>query len=142
MCDYSLHYVKSRPAKVGDELVTTKFPSTITRGFAGVNEPDVAVCLLTGTELVFAEEARVSHWLGQIWPRSRFGRLGRNTARFRRINIDQPNEHHDALEFGDGNIVLLTRLSPGQRATVLQLPAQILSTGESRRVPYLEATLR
>ena len=31
--------------------------------------------------------------------------------------------HHDALEFPDGQIALLTRLSPGQQATVLQLPA-------------------
>jgi hypothetical protein len=31
--------------------------------------------------------------------------------------------HHDALEFPDGQTVLLTRLCDGQRATVLQLPA-------------------
>jgi hypothetical protein len=32
--------------------------------------------------------------------------------------------HHDALEFPDGKIVLLTHLCKGQRATVLQLPAR------------------
>jgi hypothetical protein len=32
-------------------------------------------------------------------------------------------QHHDALEFPDGRIVLLTKLSEGQEATVLQLPA-------------------
>jgi hypothetical protein len=31
--------------------------------------------------------------------------------------------HHDALEFPDGQLVLVTRLCAGQRATVLQLPA-------------------
>jgi hypothetical protein len=31
--------------------------------------------------------------------------------------------HHDALEFPDGQVVLLTRLCEGQVATVLQLPA-------------------
>jgi hypothetical protein len=31
--------------------------------------------------------------------------------------------HHDAFEFRDGKIVLLTRLIEGQQATVLQLPA-------------------
>jgi hypothetical protein len=31
--------------------------------------------------------------------------------------------HHDALEFSDGQVVLVTRLCAGQRATVLQLPA-------------------
>ena len=30
--------------------------------------------------------------------------------------------HHDALEFANGEIILLTRLAEGQRATVLQLP--------------------
>ncbi len=33
MCDYSLRSVKSRPAKVGDKLITRDF-GTGTRGFA------------------------------------------------------------------------------------------------------------
>jgi hypothetical protein len=53
MCDYSLHLVASRPAKVGDKLVATDFVKSITGGFAAVGEPDVAVCLLPGTELPF-----------------------------------------------------------------------------------------
>jgi hypothetical protein len=48
MCDYSLDLVASRPARVGDELVTTKFQNSITRGFAAIGEPNVAVCLLHG----------------------------------------------------------------------------------------------
>jgi len=44
-------------------------------------------------------------------------------ARFRQVNMDQPCVHHDALEFPDGKIVLVTRLREGQRATVLQMPA-------------------
>ena len=43
MCDYSLHLVASRPAKVGDKLVTTGFAKSISRGFASVDEPNVAV---------------------------------------------------------------------------------------------------
>jgi hypothetical protein len=53
MCDYSLHAVASRPAKTGDRLTTTHFPDSITRGLAAVTEPDVAVCLLPGTEVAF-----------------------------------------------------------------------------------------
>jgi hypothetical protein len=53
MCDYSLHHVASRPAKVEDKLVVTKFSNSITRGFAAVGEPNVAVCLLPGTEIAF-----------------------------------------------------------------------------------------
>ena len=51
MCDYSLHHVASRPAKIEDKLVTTNLSNSVTRGFAAVGEPDVAVCLLPGTEL-------------------------------------------------------------------------------------------
>jgi hypothetical protein len=55
MCDYSLHLVANRPAKIEDKLVTTKFNNSITRGFAAVGQPNVAVCLLPGTEIAFAE---------------------------------------------------------------------------------------
>ena len=53
MCDYSLELVASRPAKVGDKLVSASFPHTITRGFVSVDDPNVAVCVLPGTELAF-----------------------------------------------------------------------------------------
>ena len=59
MCDYSLHLVTSRPAKVGDKLVSTKFTNSITRGFAAIGEPNVAVCLLPGTELAFENKCRM-----------------------------------------------------------------------------------
>jgi hypothetical protein len=46
------------------------------------------------------------------------------TAIFRQINQDEPYVHHDALEFPNGEIVLLTYLCSGQQATVLQLPVE------------------
>ena len=55
MCDDSLHLVANRLAKLEDKLVTTKFNNSITRGFAAVGEPNVAVCLLPGTEIAFDE---------------------------------------------------------------------------------------
>lgn len=119
MCDYSLHLVASRPAKVGDSLVATDFAKSITRGFAAVGEPDVAVCLMPGTELAFERNVQYDRAF------SLFGRarVEHKVARFRQINMDDPNVHHDALEFPGGQIVLVTRLVPGQRASVLQLPA-------------------
>jgi hypothetical protein len=60
MCDYSLHNVASRPAKVGDKLVTTKF-DFLARGFAAIEEPNVAVCLLPGTEVAFEKEVERDH---------------------------------------------------------------------------------
>src|SRR5215468_6774864 len=57
MCDYSLHSIKSRPAKVGDKLTTRDF-GTGTRGFAASEDMNVAVCVLPGTELAFAHDVQ------------------------------------------------------------------------------------
>jgi hypothetical protein len=57
------------------------------------------------------------------------------------VNKDQPFKHHDALEFADGRIVLLTRLSEGQEATVLQLPAQLTTAAGAdtqTRIAYVD----
>jgi hypothetical protein len=118
MCDYSLHLLTSRPAKVGDKLVTTKFENSITRGFATVEEPTVAVCLLPGTEVAFEKD--IVEYRHTLLPNRK---IREQVARFRQINIDNPNTHHDALEFPNGRIVLLNRLCEGQHVTVLQLPA-------------------
>ena len=58
MCDYGLDHVASRAAKVGERLTSTRFLDTCTRGFASVSEPNVAICLQPGTELVFEKELR------------------------------------------------------------------------------------
>jgi hypothetical protein len=124
MCDYSLHGVRNRPAKVGEKLVTMDF-GTGTRGFASPGDPRTAVCLFPGTELAFSREIRYSAWtiwyLIKHWSKMRAETLHR-TAIFRRVELGLMT-HHDALELPDGEIVLLTRLSRGQEATVLQLPA-------------------
>ena len=119
MCDYSLHHVATRPTQIEDKLVTTRFNNSITRGFAAVGEPNVAVCLMPGTELAFDENVECERF-GGILPSKK---IGQRLARFRQIDKDIPAIHHDALEFSDGQVVLLTRLCEGQRATVLQLPA-------------------
>ncbi|MCC6888818.1 MAG: hypothetical protein IT536_09810 [Hyphomicrobiales bacterium] len=121
MCDYSLHHVASRPAKVEDRLVTTAFPNSITRGFASVGEPDVAVCLLPGTEIAFDNDVEYQ----PAFRLFRARRISQRLARFRQIDTEQPSVHHDALEFPDGQVLLVTRLRPGQTVTVLQLPAPI-----------------
>ena len=130
MCDYSLHHVATRPAQIGDKLVTTKFVNSITRGFAAVGDPHVAVCLLPGTEIAFDGnvECEPSFGIG-ILPNKK---IGQRLARFRQVNMDNAVTHHDALEFPDGQVVLLTRLCEGQHATVLQLPAGARpATGEA-----------
>ena len=129
MCDYSLHHVASRPAKVSDKLVTTELARSSNRGFAAVGEhgarlvihdspPKVAVCLLPGTELAFDDDVRYDRAF------SLFGkaRVNHKVARFRQIDVDDPHVQHDALEFPNGQVLKVTQLAAGQTATVLQLP--------------------
>ena len=124
MCDYSLHNVKSRPAKVGDKLTTRNF-NTGTRGFAAPEDANTAVCVLPGTELAFAKPVR---WLF-AW---KVAIVDHTTAIFRQVNKHNPRAHHDALELPDGQTVLLTDLFEGQEATVLQLPAQPATAAEAK----------
>jgi hypothetical protein len=111
MCDYSLHHVATRPAQIEDKLVTTQFSNSITRGFAAVGEPHVAVCLLPGTEIAFDENVECEPAFGVGILANK--KIGQQLARFRQINMHNPVTHHDALEFPDGQVVLLTRLCVG-----------------------------
>ena len=120
MCDYSLHNVRSRPAKVGDKLTTRDF-GTGTRGFAASEDASMAVCVLPGTELSFADKVTCIPTGLLAW-RQRV--VNHTTAIFRQINKERVAAHHDALEFPDGQIAPLTFLCEGQQATVLQLPAE------------------
>ena len=79
------------------------------------------MCLLPGTELAFDENVKCRPLFDIGFLPSK--KIGQRLARFRQINMDSTVTHHDALEFPDGQVVLLTRLCEGQRATVLQLPA-------------------
>jgi hypothetical protein len=137
MCDYSLQHVRSRPAKVGDKLTTRDF-GTCTRGFAAAEDAGVAVCVLPGTEPAFSNSVTVTDFRFVVnW---RVETLGHATAIFRQVNKTEPMKHHDALEFPDGRIVLLTRLNEGQEATVLQLPAQPTTAVEKdaqKRIAYI-----
>jgi hypothetical protein len=138
MCDYSLHGVASRPAKVGDQLLTNQFWNTNTRGFSAVENPRLAVCLLPGTEVGFEKEVERQLTGFQLLSlRRRNARIPHKVARFRQINLENPCTHHDALEFPNGETVLLTHLRAGQRATVLQLPAfpRPATTAEARATP-------
>ena len=137
MCDYSLHSIKSRPARVGEKLRSQDF-NTGTRGFASPEDATTAVCVLPGTELAFASPIRCSSTYCLFGGTVRL--VNHKTAIFRQINKDNPRTHHDALEFPDGRTVLLTLLCEGQAATVLQLPAKPTTAAEAReqeRVGFL-----
>ena len=92
MCDFSLHSVRSRPAKVGDKLVTRDF-GTGTRGFAAADDSGLAVCVMAGTELAFAEE--VKHFrkgpAALLWITET---INYRTAIFRQVNKGEASAHH------------------------------------------------
>ena len=104
MCDYSLHHVSSRPAKVADKLVTMELAKSSTRGFAAVGElgtklvihdspPGMAVCLLPGTELAFDDDVqydRTFSFLGKA-------RVNHRVASFRQIDVDDPHIHRRVI---------------------------------------------
>jgi hypothetical protein len=123
MCDYSLEALKSRDAKVGDRLVLSRFPHTSTQGFSCGDDWRCAVCLKPGTELAFDDRVR-THWAFDFFARWR--KKKPMTAIFRKINVEEPFTHHDALELATGETRMLNELAVGQTATVLQLPAMIL----------------
>jgi hypothetical protein len=114
-CKHRAHW-----REAGDERLRDR-----PRGFAAVDDPNIAVCLLPGTELALSADISYSDWslrsLIREWRAVRTKTTHR-TAIFRQVNVGQIT-HHDALELPDGKTVLLTHLSQGQEATVLQLPA-------------------
>jgi hypothetical protein len=107
MCDYSLQNVRSRPAKVGDKLTTRDF-GTGTRGFAAAEDARMAICVLPGTELAFSSPVTITDY--RFSGRWEVEILVHAMAIFRQVNKHEPMQHHDALEFPDGRIVLLTKL--------------------------------
>jgi hypothetical protein len=137
MCDYSLHHVMSTPAKVGDVLKSTSFSNSGTRGFCVAGQPAIAVCVLPGTELAFDSDIECDRLVGFLPHRKIAARVGR----FRQVDPDNPYVHHDAIELPDGQIIMVTNLSEGQRVTVLQLPAVPQPEGEAKALPQAQEAL-
>jgi hypothetical protein len=132
MCDYSLEHVASRAASKGERLMSTRFANAMTKGFAGIGDPAVAVCLRPGTELAFDDTVEFEKNCLQT------ARTKVKVATFRQIDLDVRHTHHDALEFADGQIIRLASLVPGQLAVVLQLPHEA-SDAPVMREPEREA---
>ena len=135
MCDYSLAGVKTRPAKVGDKLVTQRIqPHNDARlRLSGRFEP--LRFASSGNGVVLLRRS----WRERVWFWNR-NVIHHKTAIFRQLNLTNPNTHHDALEFPDGQVVLLTLLHEGQQATVLQLPASAGVKAEQEAVRASEVS--
>ena len=106
MCDYSLHYIELRPAKVGEKLTTRDF-GTETRGFAASEDAKVAVCVLPGTELSFAGDVTCLP-IGLLAWRERV-----SSARFLRCSLitNHPNGRRVSVHWFAGVLQSLCSLS-------------------------------
>lgn len=127
MCDYSLEAVKNRKATVGDKLVTQRFYSHTT-GFVDPSTADTAVCIMPGTEIAFdAPISKLGSYATPLADREVID-TGFTVAKFVQIHRDlaHTSYHKDGLEFVDGSQVLINDLVVGQKASVLQLPAEPL----------------
>jgi hypothetical protein len=124
-----------KTSKLGQPRLATNYsPIALAleqEAFQHPEDINVAVCLLPGTELSFAYEVRRS----RLWPWSK-NIVHHKTAIFRQVNVDCLHAHHDALEFPDGDMLLLTYLMEGQEAMVLQLPAT--SSKAPQRAAYVD----
>lgn len=144
MCDYSLHSCATRDAEIGDQLVTTDFDWTTTKGLRRPNDnKQTATCLKQGTEISFDDPLKSERSFQTIrgYRKHRFA-----TATFCELNTNDALAHHDALRFPDGSTVKLNKLVVGQRVTVLQVPAKkrevVITNSETPSQPvsvsYLE----
>ena len=111
-------------------LVTRDF-RTKTHGFASADDHGLAVCVMPGTELAFAAEVACRPLALLAYSR---GGLRQSTTR--RQSFDKSTRTgigHITMRsnFPDGRTVLLTLLAEGQKATVLQLPAQPTTAAEA-----------
>jgi predicted mannosyl-3-phosphoglycerate phosphatase (HAD superfamily) len=97
MCDYSLHSIKSRLAKIGDKLTTLNF-GTGTRGFAASEDATIAVCVLPRTELSFSTEVTYQSTSLFCWRNKAM-----TTAIFRQVNKQRLAAHHGRADANNRN---------------------------------------
>ena len=98
MCDYSLQHVRSRPAKVGDNLTTRDF-GTRTRGFAAAEDRGVGVSFFRGPSSRFP--ARDAYRL-PLRRRVEGGNTSSRDGNLPASELNEPMMHHDALDFRIG----------------------------------------
>ena len=107
MCDYSLEMYRSRPARVGEQYVTSRFPSR-SIGLMVPGDCQTAVCLMTDTKLRIEG---VSEDLQRT-----YGVEAAEDATF--IRRDS-GSYRDAIRFANGAEVLLQQLGVGVKIRVV-----------------------
>ena len=109
MCDYSLEFYGSRPAREGERYETSRFPSG-TIGLTASGAPQTPVCLACDTALYISDipaKMQKDH-----------GLRPRETAVFTRLDT---GSYRDAVEFANGARVSLQSFPVGVGVEVKQL---------------------
>jgi hypothetical protein len=120
MNDDTLEQQLNRPARAGDRIQTTAFRQLAMNGFCSAGNTRIAVCLLPGTEIVFDDP--LTEGEGPSAFHAHAPHVERRMASFCTIENHLAHARCGALAFADGHVVPLTRVHPGQLATVVQLP--------------------
>lgn len=153
MCDYSLGHFSNRLAREGEALVAFRFnsgsmgladpadvqrageynldPPSWLRRLLGARRPEMcAVCVPPGARLrIFGFPLHVQ---------SKYGIGGGAIVRFTQVDMDAPNQYHDAIRFANGGTMLLQELHEGQPVRVLELGSDL---GSSEERETLEAEM-
>jgi hypothetical protein len=114
MCDYSLESYQSRPAREGEEYVSSRFPSNSV-GFISPGDPTVAVCMACDTRL------KLSHISECVQVMARVGEAEEVTF----LQVDGAI-HRDSVRFNNGSVLSLQLLGPG--VTAWLVPESCLSS--------------
>ena len=121
MCDYSNEEQASRPAKIGDQLVTAGIGEFDCVGMVSLDEPDVAVCLLPGSRLKITGGVSVA-----LQKKLQISPTDHVTFEKRDVPAGQ-SDYSDSLHFDShvsGELILLQDLPTGVGFEVLSVPAQ------------------
>src|SRR6202012_5891447 len=119
MCDFSLQSVRSRPAQVGDKLVTRDF-GTGTRGFSASDDPGMAVCILPGTELAFTGDIAYHDYEGIALDLDERDRLVADIGKEKHAMILR---NHGTLTLGRSCPYAFMRMYYLERACTMQIKA-------------------
>lgn len=107
MCDYSLEMYRSRPAQVGEEYSSHRFPSGSV-GFVSPGDTSVAVCMACDTRLKLEN---ISEHVQRT-----YGVSGSEEVVFIRREV---GPHHDAVRFANGAELTLQQLGPNVKAGLI-----------------------
>ena len=110
MCDYSLEAYQSRPARMGEEYISNRFPSG-SIGFVSPGNQSVAICMECDMELE----------LSRIPSRAQAHAGVSESERVTFTQVDGPF-NRDAVRFASGKVLTLQALGAGVTAWLASAP--------------------